>query len=203
MNDNKYSTLEEAINAMIEEKMGCPWSVAFLDPIDDELYDQWNAQNNFVSTNYSYSNSPGINIQNTGSQADVNLSIQKLKTDRKAYVAEIAALIKQFFGVNGDEGWALSFADTKEGSREEVTLAITPQSADIVDTLLEAYNKDCRDSGFTTNLHLNRNAMIIEGEFCDKKGNFFTKHKVNSENKKAHRAFHDFLQSLDPYLWKL
>lgn len=203
-NNNKYSTLEEAINAMIEDKMGCPWSVVFLDPMEDELYSRWNANNNFVSTNYFYSNSPGINIQNTGTQDDIAQSIQKLENDRNAYVAEKAALIKQTFGVKGDEGWQLSFVDTNDGtSGEEVALAILPQFADTIDEKINSFNKECRDSGFSTNLHLNRNSMIIEGEFFEKKGNFFTKGKVKSENKRAHKAFRDFLNSLDPYLWKL
>lgn len=202
-NNTKYHTLEEAINAMIEDKAGCPWSVAFLYPADNDLYQQWEINNYNVATNSSYSNIPLVYILDEDDMDD-NSMLEKMKSDLVGYVAERASQIKQLYGLTGNEGWELSYIDINEdGNHENVMLVIEPQYADKVESLLRKFNEECNARGFKTKLKLNRDAMMIEGDYYHKEGGFFNRMKINSENKKAHKAFRDFLKSLDPYLWKL
>ena len=198
---DSYSSLEEALKAMMREKMQSPNMIVMLYPTDEDLNKRWDDAGHLVGVYASYSNNPSISIIDDNDCKDDE---RDLMNDLEAYVAAKASKIKELYGVEGYEGWELTYLDTYEGNTsEEIYLAIEQQYADTVVEILERYNMECKDTGFKTKLTLDRQSMVIEGSFVGKDSNFFNRVKINSQNKKAHYEFRDFLISLDPYLWKL
>lgn len=197
---DNYTRLEDALKVMINEKMQSPNMLVMLYPADEDLNKKWDEAGHMVGIFASYGNNPSIFIIDDDCIDDE----RHLMNDLDAYVAAKASMIKELYGVEGNEGWELNYIDTKEGNKnEEVYLAIESQYADTVEGMLRKYNKECSDAGFKTKLKLDRKSMVIEGTFVEKDSNLFNRIKINSQNKKAHKEFREFLLSLDPYLWKL
>ena len=198
---DSYSSLEDALKAMMREKMQSPNMIVMLYPADEDLNKRWDDAGHLVGVYASYSNNPSISIIDDNDCKDDE---RDLMNDLDAYVVAKASKIRELYGIEGYEGWELTYLDTYEGNTsEEVYLAIEPQYADTVGEILERYNMECKDAGFKTKLTFDRQKMVIEGSFVGKDSNFFNRVKINSQNKKAHSEFRDFLISLDPYLWKL
>ena len=198
---DSYSSLEEALKAMMREKIKAPNMIVMLYPADEDLNKRWDDAGHMVGVFASYSNNPSISIIDDNDCKDDE---RDLMDDLDAYVAAKASKIKELYGVEGNEDWELMYLDTSEGNKsEEVYLVIEPQYAETVEELLDKYNIECKDASFKTKLTLDRHTMVIDGRFVGKDGNFFNRMKVNSRNKKAHAEFRKFLISLEPYLWKL
>ena len=198
---DSYSSLEEAIKAMMREKMQSPNMIVMLYPADEDLNKRWDDAGHMVGVFASYSNNPSISIIDDNDCKDDE---RDLMNDLDAYVAAKASKIKELYGVEGYEGWELTYLDTYEGNTsEEVYLAIEPLYAETVGMMLDKFNMECKNAGFKTKLTFDRQKMVIEGSFVGNDGNFFNRMKINSRNKKAHDEFRNFLKSLEPYLWKL
>ena len=198
---NSYSRLEEALKEMILEKMQNPHLICILNPVDEDLYKKWDEAGHAVGIFVAYGNNPSISIPDDGSCEDDERHMMK---DLDAYVAAKAAKIKELYGEGGDKGWDVTYFDSKEGSKiEDVYLVIEPQYADTVEAMLDKFNKECAATGYKTRLSLDRQTMVIEGNFAEKNSNLFNSWKISKQNKQAHQDFRSFLTSLDPYLWKL
>ena len=198
---DSYNRLEDALKAMLQGKMQDYSSIVMLYPSDEEMYKEWDDAGHMVGVFSSYSNNPSISIVDDNDCKDDE---RDLMTDLDAYVADKASKIKELYGVDGNEGWELTYSDTQEGNKsEDVYLAIEAQFADTVEEMLDKYNMECKNAGFKTKLALGRDTMVIEGWFLEKDSNIFNRMKINNQNKKAHKEFREFLLSLDPYLWKL
>ncbi|MDE6561806.1 MAG: hypothetical protein K2K75_10530 [Muribaculaceae bacterium] len=198
---DSYSSLEEALKAMMREKMKAPNMIVMLYPADEVLNTRWDDAGHMVGVFASYSNNPSISIIDDNDCMDDDRDLMK---DLDEYVAAKAAKIKELYGVEGNEHWELTYLDTSEGNKsEEVYLVIEPLYAETVEAMLDKFNMECKDAGFNTKLILDRQTMVIEGSFVGKDSNFFNRMKINSRNKKAHDEFRKFLISLEPYLWKL
>ena len=198
---DSYSSLEEALKAMMREKMQSPNMIVMLYPADEDLNKRWDDAGHMVGVFASYSNNPSISIIDDNDCKDDE---RDLMNDLDAYVTAKASKIRELYGVEGYEGWELTYLDTYEGNTsEEVYLAIEPQYAETVGKMLDKFNIECKDAGFKTKLTFDRQKMVIEGSFVGKDSNFFNRMKINSRNKKAHDEFRKFLISLEPYLWKL
>ena len=198
---NSYSRLEDALMAMMREKMQSPNMIIMLSPSDEELNRQWDEAGYMVGICSSYGNNPSISFVDDVFCEDDERYMMK---DLEGYVDAKAVKIREVYGVEGDESWELSYIDTKEGNNFEVVyLAIEPQYADTVETMLDKFNKECAATGYKTKLSLDRQTMVIEGRFKEKNSNLLNSWKISKQNKQAHQDFRSFLTTLDPYLWML
>ena len=89
---DSYSRLEDALKAMMREKMQSPNLIGMLCPADDELYKQWDDAGHMVGVFASYNNNPSISIVDDNDCKDDE---RDLMNDLDAYVAAKAAKIKE------------------------------------------------------------------------------------------------------------
>ncbi|MDE5795326.1 MAG: hypothetical protein K2I08_11470 [Muribaculaceae bacterium] len=198
---DSYPCLEEALKAMMQEKMLSPNLIVMLNPADEDLNKKWEDAGSTVGIFSSFGNNPTISIVDDNDSWDDE---RHLMNDLDAYVAAKASKIMELYGVDGKEGWEMTSDDFHVDSKvEDADMAIEPQYADAIEELLDKYNIECKVAGLKTKLTLDRQKMVIEGSFVGKDSNIFNRIKINSQNKKAHAEFRKFLISLEPYLWKL
>ena len=194
-----YPRLEEALKAMMREKMQSPNMIVMLYPADEDLNKKWEDAGSTVGIFSSFGNNPTISIVDDNDSWDDE---RHLMNDLDAYIAAKASKIMELYGVDGKEGWEMTSDDFHVDSKvEDADMAVDPQYAEKVGKMLDKYNIECKAAGFKTKLILDRQTMVIEGRFVGKDSNIFNRIKINSQNKKTHAEFRKFLISLAPYLW--
>lgn len=195
-----YMSLEEALKTMMEAKRLYPEAVVYLNPADENLYNDWSDKQQYIATEFGCINIPivslSVDYDTFFHEAD---DAVKRVADEEAYIAETAVKICEQYSVEGNGGWRLSVMNPQD--EYQICLALKPEAVADVKVRVAMYNKQATDCGYSP-LTLDEDTMILDGWFKPKpvKKKLFGKSKEKQENETQEASLCALVESLRPYL---